>query len=287
MRRLDRPPLIACSWYPISRPGWRLSELLEESTAADIPIDITVVDRAAAAAAAGGGAVRPPQPRARDRRAGAASADRDAAVAPGHRRARVRSGAREAESRAATSCGASCASPCRRRRDCRAPTSAPTPTPSASSRCRCCSGRVARAGRVSRRSCRRSSRARRNIATVSRRRCRRRSRVAVARAAVRLRTAFQTPSEAQLAFESVLASDRSYVTTSPQLDRMGARSRRHHREQAAATRHGRSPSPPAKRRASCGVTSRRVRRSFSEGGSGFRPRRRGRARAGTGGSRHA
>ena len=33
-----------------------------------------------------------------------------------------------------------------------------------------------------------------------------------------VRTAFQAPSEAQLAFESVLASDRSYVTSSAQLD---------------------------------------------------------------------
>jgi hypothetical protein len=33
-----------------------------------------------------------------------------------------------------------------------------------------------------------------------------------------VRTAFQAPSEAQLAFEAVLASDRSYVTSSPKLD---------------------------------------------------------------------
>ena len=33
-----------------------------------------------------------------------------------------------------------------------------------------------------------------------------------------MRTAFQAPSEAQVAFESVLASDRSYVTSSTKLD---------------------------------------------------------------------
>ena len=33
-----------------------------------------------------------------------------------------------------------------------------------------------------------------------------------------VRTAFQSPSEAQLAFESVLASDRSYVTSSAKLE---------------------------------------------------------------------
>jgi hypothetical protein len=38
-----------------------------------------------------------------------------------------------------------------------------------------------------------------------------------------VRTAFQAPSEAQLAFESVLASDRSYVTSSAQLDQWVAK----------------------------------------------------------------
>ena len=43
LRRLDRPAADRLQLVSDLTPGWRLSELLEESTAADIPVDITVV----------------------------------------------------------------------------------------------------------------------------------------------------------------------------------------------------------------------------------------------------
>jgi len=43
MRRLDRPSADRLELVSDPTPGWRLSEMLGESTAADVPIDITVV----------------------------------------------------------------------------------------------------------------------------------------------------------------------------------------------------------------------------------------------------
>ena len=59
----------------------------------------------------------------------------------------------------------------------------------------------------------------RSLATARRRLCQRPSQSWLKRALqFDVRTAFQSPSEAQLAFESVLASDRSYVTSSAKLE---------------------------------------------------------------------
>ena len=63
LRRLDRPAEDRLQLVSDLTPGWRLSELIEESFAANIPVDITVDDRGLAAVTAGRGAVRPPQPR--------------------------------------------------------------------------------------------------------------------------------------------------------------------------------------------------------------------------------
>ena len=119
-------------------PGWRLSELLEESTAAGIPIDITVVI----------GLLRQLLPAValygrhnRDAAIGALAVER-LIVTPQARLVIAEHAfgpALEKLNLGRDKLWRDCASRCRRRPACRARTSAPMPTRSASSRSRCCS----------------------------------------------------------------------------------------------------------------------------------------------------
>ena len=219
LRRLDRPSADRLELVSDFTPGWRLSELLDESTAAEHPRRHHRRHRAASAAAAGGRAVWPPQPRGGDRRARRRAPDRHAAGAPGDCRARLRPGARETESRPRQAMARAAGRHAASRPACRDQSARRCAMRSASSPCRCCSAAPSTARRISGAD---------RLALVEGCNEYRDGQPSPLSTAVwnwlkralqfDVRTAFQAPSEAQLAFESVLASDRSYVTSSAKLE---------------------------------------------------------------------